>query len=489
MNHPNYTISKSSFLKFEQCSKSFFLYKKHPYLRDKLSVDKQLTFKRGHDIGFFAQQLFPGGRDVSKETKNAGDAFELTQKLLAENVPVIYEATFIYMGVLVMLDILVKEGDTFFAYEVKSSLKVSETFLRDACLQYFVLKHSLPNFEDLFLTTMNGDYVLEEKEVDPKKLFKRRSVKKDAEKNLNYFEEKINEASLVIEMNAIPNVGIGKQCFKPYQCDFFGTCWKDVITEESIFNLPFINKDRLFEWHAAGVKTIDSIENEWIENQGHVKIKESFVTKQAIIHKEKIAEILSVIKEPYAAIDMEIWSSAIPQLQGTRPFQQIPFLFCISDSYNKEFYCLTEHVSDERKQFALELIKATSSYATLLVYDKTMEDLAINGLKTYLPELALELDEVKKKFVDLFDVFRNLHYYHPQFKNNFSLKTITQVFNTGVIYEGIQSGLEAMNVFEEARNAETPERKEELKSKLIEYCLNDARATLELTKHLQNLIK
>src|SRR5690348_16217020 len=64
MNKPGYSISKTSFLKLEQCQKAFFLYKNHPYLRDKVSAEKQLTFKRGHDVGFFAQQLFPGGTDV-----------------------------------------------------------------------------------------------------------------------------------------------------------------------------------------------------------------------------------------------------------------------------------------------------------------------------------------------------------------------------------------------------------------------------------------
>lgn len=486
MSDRNYTISKSSFLKFEQCTKSFFLYKKHPYLRDKLSVDKQLTFRRGHEIGYLAQQLFPGGIDVSKETKNAGDAYELTKKLIENKTPVIYEATFIYKGVLVMLDILVLDGDKYNAYEVKSSIKVSEVYLRDACLQYFVLNHSLPGFDDLFLTTLNGEYVLED-EIEPKKLFKKRSVKKDAEKNTEYFEEKIKDASLILEMNAIPNVGIGKHCFKPYQCDFFGTCWKDVITEESIFNLPFINKEKLFTWHEAGIKTIDTIDNDWIENQGHVRIKESFVTKEPIINKEKISELLSDLKQPVAAIDMEIWSSAIPQLKGTKPFQQIPFLFCISN-LKEESYFLAEHVTDDRKKFAEELLTATANYKTLLVYDRTMEDLAINGLKTVCPEYAEQLDEVKAKFVDMFEIFRNLYYYHPQFKNNFSLKTITQVFNTGITYSGIQSGLEAMNYFERYRLEESVE-KENLKNELIEYCLNDARATIKLAEQLQTLIK
>src|SRR5687767_12860189 len=73
-----YSISKTSFLKFEQCPKAFFFYKNLPYLRDKPTVDKLLTFKRGHDVGYFGQQLFPGGTDVSKITDSADTALKKT---------------------------------------------------------------------------------------------------------------------------------------------------------------------------------------------------------------------------------------------------------------------------------------------------------------------------------------------------------------------------------------------------------------------------
>ncbi|MCE3259772.1 MAG: hypothetical protein K0S12_1413, partial [Bacteroidetes bacterium] len=466
MSIKSYSISKSSFLKFEQCTKSFFLYKKHPYLRDKLSTDKQLTFRRGHDIGYFAQQLFPGGEDVSKTTKNVIEAAERTMELVQQKTPVIYEATFIYNDVLIMVDILTLESGKYVAYEIKSSIKVSETYLRDACLQYYILKNSLPDFEDLFLTTMNGDYVLEG-EVDPKKLFKKRSVKKEAENNFPYFEEKIKNAHLVIEQNAIPNVPIGKHCFKPYQCDFFGTCWKDVLNDESIFNLPLVGKDKLFEWYESGLKTIDSLNDEMFDNEIHSRIRNSFADNAPIFQKEKIKRLLGKIDAPFAAIDMEIWSAAIPVIQGTKPFQQIPFLFCISDG-TKENHFLTEHTPDDRRTFAEELISRTKEYKTLLVYDRTMEELALRGLKEIAPELTGELDEIKNKFLDLFDIFKNLDYYHPSFKSNFSLKSVTEVFNTGITYEGIQSGLEAMNIYERFRSPEGKEEKEKLRSDLVE---------------------
>ncbi len=68
-------ISKSAFIKAEQCLKHFYLYKNHYYLRDSLSKEKQLIFKRGTDVGIFAQQLFAGGIDVTAGEKRDQQLF------------------------------------------------------------------------------------------------------------------------------------------------------------------------------------------------------------------------------------------------------------------------------------------------------------------------------------------------------------------------------------------------------------------------------
>ena len=103
-------ISKSAFIKAEQCLKHFFLYKNHPYLRDSLSKEKQLIFKRGTDVGIFAQQLFPGGIDVTAGEKRDQQLFaEKTKHLIAQGTKTIYEATFIFDDLLVMVDILHKQ--------------------------------------------------------------------------------------------------------------------------------------------------------------------------------------------------------------------------------------------------------------------------------------------------------------------------------------------------------------------------------------------
>ncbi len=481
----NYAISKTAFIKFDQCQKAFFLYKNHPYLRDKISTDTKLTFKRGHDVGYFAQQLFAGGIDVSANSKNVLETEKLTAQHIQNKTPIIYEATFIYNGVLIMVDILCLEDGIYNAYEVKSSIKVSEVYLKDACLQYYVLKNTLPNFNDLFLVTLNADYVLQN-QVNPKQLFKKRSVKKQAEQNLFFFNDKINHAHLLLEENKIPNIAIGKHCFKPYQCDFFNTCWKDVITPNSIFNLPRLNKDKLFELFDAGIKTLNQLTTELTANQINDDLKIAFVNNTPIINKHAINEFLLTIKQPCVAMDLEIWATAIPQLQNTKPFEQVPFLACFYNG-TEHTYFITEHITDDRLNFALQLIANTQNYNCILVYDKTMEVLAVHKLIELFPNLKIELEIIITKIIDVYPVIANFNYYHPKFKNNFSLKTVTDVLLNDITYSDIQSGLQAMAYFESYRNSTNIIDKETLQQNLITYCQTDTLATFELVNFFKLL--
>jgi predicted RecB family nuclease len=489
MSETTYSISKTSFIKFEQCAKAFYLYKKHPYLRDKPSIDKQLTFKRGHDVGFYAQQLFPGGTDISAATKNYNEALELTRTLIAEGTPVIYEATFIYNSVLVMVDILCREETgKYSAYEIKSSLKVSETYLKDAYLQYYVVKNVLPALDDFFLVTLNPDYRLEKAgEADPRKLFRRRSLGQKAAENFDYFGHRINQALEILDRSAIPNIPIGKHCFRPYQCDFFGSCWKNLLSENSIFSLPLIDKNTVFEWHEKGLKSLSEITTELDEKKDLINIKNAILSGQPVVNLPAIQQFLQGIEAPVAAMDMEIWNPAIPELQGTAPFEQIPFLVSIyNGSVFRHFFA--EHTVDERKAFAEQLIALTEEYATILVYDKTMEFATIEALIRSYPEYADELKSLKTKVRDVFDLFLNINYYDPAFKNNFSLKAVSAVLLHEASYTGISSGLEAMNYYNQYRLAQEPAEKETLKKELVDYCNTDCFATYGLMTFFKNFV-
>jgi len=78
-------LSKTSFLKSVQCTKAFFLYKNHYQLKDPLPKEKQAVFNRGHQVGFLAQSLFPGGVDVSPtHISKFNDSVKRTKELIEQ---------------------------------------------------------------------------------------------------------------------------------------------------------------------------------------------------------------------------------------------------------------------------------------------------------------------------------------------------------------------------------------------------------------------
>src|ERR1035437_6280283 len=265
-------LSKTSFLKSVQCAKAFFLYKYHYQLKDPLPKEKQAVFNRGHQVGELAQSLFPDGIDVSPtHVSKFADSVKRTKELVGQGQKVIYEAAFVYDGVLVALDILVHEDGKWYAYEVKSSLKISAVYVMDAALQYYVLSNCLPNLEDFYLVTMNAQYILQD-ELDVHSLFKIKSVKVDAEKNLEFIKYHINAAKDVYANNQLPDVAIGEKCFTPYQCDFYGTCWKH-IPANNIFEFSGISKKQAQVWFQQGFATLYDIPDEELTGQTKLMVQ------------------------------------------------------------------------------------------------------------------------------------------------------------------------------------------------------------------------
>ncbi|MBL7903160.1 MAG: DUF2779 domain-containing protein [Bacteroidia bacterium] len=472
-------------MKFEQCSKAFFLYRNFPYLRDKLDPEKQQRFKRGHEVGELAQHIFPGGTDVSKITGNSAEALLKTRELIEQKCPVIYEATFMHQGVLVMVDILCFENNSAQAYEVKSSLKVSEAYVKDACLQYFVLKNVLPQFEDLFLVTIDGSYELGD-ELDLKKLFRKRSMKEKAEANLDYFETRVKEAEDLIAQNITPQREIGPHCFKPYTCDFFGHCWQGKLSDQSVFSMPFVDKLKVFEWYNSGITTLPQLSESDFAKPWQHTILQCILNKKPFIDLDGIRQWMSRVKGKVLAMDMEVWNPAVPKLKGCKPFEQIPFLIGLyGEGYSHALFC--EHHEDEREQLTRQFIAAVQGYDSIVVYDKTLEVAVLKDLMTRFPEMAEDLKSIQHKLFDLFELISKNHYYHPDFKNNLSLKTLSAVVLPEFSYGEVQSGLEALSVYDEFRQENNPIHKDLLKQHLNEYCLNDCRAVFELLGYFKSL--
>lgn len=206
-----------------------YLYKNYFHLRDPISKEQQAVFNRGHNIGEMAQNLFPGGKNVApKSPRYYHQSVNATKYLINLKFPVIYEAAFRYKGIIVFLDILVFKNDKWYAYEVKSSKKISETYIKDAAIQHFVIRNSGLDVSDFSIIYVHQDCDYETvNEWDIHDLFIEQSVLSEVNELQPSVEEIVRKAKSTLDQDNIPNIEMGSHCDNPYTCDFKGYCLKN----------------------------------------------------------------------------------------------------------------------------------------------------------------------------------------------------------------------------------------------------------------------
>ncbi len=215
-------LSKSTYIRGLQCLKSLYLHKNRYYLRDPISPEQLAKFQRGHDIGKLAQQLFPNGVELSRPSKASA---KKTAELMAKEIPVLYEACFVFDDVICAIDILVKTENGWNAYEVKSSRALSETYFNDAFLQHYVITNSGLALNDFQLVYVNAE-AAEAGETDLQQLFLFQSVIEEARTKTTWIAQNIEAMKQVVLLPHMPEIEMGEQCTNPYPCDFQGFCNK-----------------------------------------------------------------------------------------------------------------------------------------------------------------------------------------------------------------------------------------------------------------------
>ena len=377
-------LSKSTYIKGLQCEKALYLTKKHPYLRDKLSLEKRAKFQRGTDVGILAQQYFPGGVNMAP---NSPSQFPKRVKETMENlqnpaINVMYEAVFQHNDTLVMVDILVREGDQWRAIEVKSSLKLSPTYYNDAALQYYVLHGCKVPLSDFQLMHVNGDYV-KQGPIDVKQLFQLVSIMDYAKEQEPIIAANVERLKNVITLPHAPQVEIGSHCHEPYDCDFLGHCWKNVPKTEAEF-------------------TID--------------------------YKALFAQAPNPKPHSIAYLNPLTYMPAVPELDGTKPYQPMILAYALTGEFEPDGYsfwsCLDDH---SRWQECLSLLEECFKQYDLIV--------------CFEPKNPIQ----SSKLFNLYEVLQNAQMFHPCLKDGFNLQnTAKALFHDAKLFEHSRILVEAL---------------------------------------------
>ena len=143
---------------------------------------------------------------------------------------------------MVLLDILVKNDNLWIAYEVKSSGAISETFILDAALQYYVITNSGINLNDFQIIYVDKSKSFDD-ENDLNNIFINESVLDKILEKQDFIKEYILKEKQILLLHHSPDIPPGKHCFFPYPCDFIGHCWKKVNIE-NIFSSINLNDEQ-----------------------------------------------------------------------------------------------------------------------------------------------------------------------------------------------------------------------------------------------------
>lgn len=218
-------ISKSNYIRGLQCPKSLYLYKKIPKERELPSPELLERFRAGNNFGRAAWQLFPHGVDCSPKFMSADvlkkAAVQVHELLASSNSKVLYEATFHYESVVSILDILVKEQNCLHAYEVKSSVEISETYMHDAAFQYYVMCKSGHTPQSFNIVHVKENCSLDQCSPD---IMRITNVTEAVKTEQPYVEEQVNAMLKALQTNDTLSITPGPQCECPYHCDYVTYC-------------------------------------------------------------------------------------------------------------------------------------------------------------------------------------------------------------------------------------------------------------------------
>lgn len=487
---PSHLLSKSSFIRGVQCEKHLYLYKYYYKEMDPVSEMQKAVFTRGTNVGILSQNLFPGGTDASpKSPSEYNNAVALTKKLLKNKQQVIYEASFNFSDVLSIADIVVQEKSSLKIFEVKSSTSVSETYLQDAALQYWVITNSGYKVKDFSIIYINNQY-LRDGELDLNKLFITESVLRSIKPMQKWIEEKVNRFKKVLNKKTIPDIDIGEHCYNPYTCAFYEYCRKH-IPDNSVFDLAGLQLNKKYDLYRQGIIRLKDIPD-YISLPQTAKIQlDVFKSRKNIINKPEIKEFLSDLNYPIYFMDFETIQPAVPLFDKSKPYQQIPFQYSLHFKKSKveHFEFLADAVDDPRIKFIENLLKDTRNKGDILVYNKPFEVTRLKEIAETFPVYRKQIEERISRIKDLMVPFQKKYYYTNDMQGSYSIKYVLPALIPDLSYKdlGINEGGLASIAFESLYYETDMFKISEIRNNLLEYCKLDTFAMVKLLEKLESL--
>jgi hypothetical protein len=402
----------------------------------------------------------------------------LTQKSLLSRRP-IFEATLSANGGYARTDILNPVGtDEWDLIEVKSTTSLKDIHIPDLAFQVWVFTEAGIKIRRCFLCHINNEFV-RHGDIEPKEFFTLRDVTAEVSAYSSEIEEQISEMGKTIRAATCPDIQIGKQCDSPYTCPLHDNCWS-FLPPQNVLDLYFDTKGRGWDLLKRGVLKIAEIPADYSLSAKQEIQRAAAISGKPYVKQQQIQAFLKNLEYPLHFLDFEIFSTAIPMLDGTRPYEQIPFQFSLHIIHkagdkpeHRKF--LADGRNDPRAEFMRQLKSSIEPSGSIVVFNAPFEKGRMKECAEVLPEYKSWVSAVNQRIVDLLNPFKAFNFYHPNQCGSASMKLVLPAL-TGKDYSKleIQEGGAASREFVRVTFGDVSESERKRVRKALElYCGQD----------------
>jgi hypothetical protein len=495
------TLSKSKFVSGCQCSKKLFFDVFRDDLKTPVSEQQQALYDTGHLVGSLAQQVYPGGSDATQGL-NGNDkwaiAIQRTNDWIKGGLTTIYEAAFSSPGVFAALDILHHHQGERYAIEVKSSTSVKEYHVTDASFQYFVMKAAGYAPDKFYLMHINNMY-MKKGPINPQKLFVLQDITQQVLDNQSQIQEKSRELLQMLQRKQEPTIEIGPHCSSPFSCNYLNHC-RSHLPEQHVFEL-YNPKGKDWELYRQGILSLADVpDDEPLNKRQELQIR-GVKYNENHIDKDQVVQFLSGIKGPVYFFDFETINPAVPVLNGTRPFEQVPFQYSlhqtdVDGNIVKSAAFLADpadfsdqSLNDPRWLLIQQIKKDIGPEGSIIAYNASFEINILKRLAESYPDEQSFIESLINRFVDLLQPFKNGWYYLPAMGASASIKSVLPAISPEFSYQDlpINNGGVASETFHVMIKGGYADKTDEIRSNLLQYCDRDTEGMVVLYRALRDI--
>lgn len=375
---------------------------------------------------------------------------------------------------------------------VRESTTIKESALVEAAFLDYCFSGCGAAPTKIFVYHVNKSYE-RDGAIDPRALLVERDVTRRARRNRDSITAELE--ALEAELDADPTLERYRDavCRRPESCPL---CAGD---------LPVVGVDHISNLYRGGALTRELLA-EGFESILAVPTDRLVHPRQAIqqrvlrdglphVDDDAIAGFLGRLEYPVSYLDFEATSSAVPDFDGVRPWEHVPFLYSVhrelADGSVEHRSFMAAPCEDERREMAARLVAQCGSSGSIVVYSAGFERGILRRLAERVPEEAERLDALADRIVDLLEPFNEFAYYHSEQRSKVSLKTVLPIL-TGRDYrdESVQDGYTANQIYRylcERRQAGAggDEEQTALLAALESYCAMDTMAMVHIVRELR----